>query len=207
MKPVDFGSLDEVVAVHLEAFPDFFLSQLGPSFLREYYRCVSEYPRGLLLEERDERGCVGFVAGFLDPASFYREIRRRRLRLGIAASVGLVSSPRRLATLFANYGRAAGSARQPADAATAELSSVGVRVAASGRGIGRRLVGRFVSAAGELGATRVLLTTDAAGNEAVNAFYRGLGFDRVRTFEARRGRVLNEYCYQVGKEASCDNRS
>lgn len=191
--------LDGVVAVHLDAFPGFFMTQLGPRFLREYYRCVVEYPRGILLTENSGGDSIGFVAGFVDPVPFYRELRRRRVRLGFAACAGLLARPQRLFTLLVNYRRAGGTAQQPPDARTAELSSLAVTPNAGGQGVGSRLVDAFTEAAGVLGADRVMLTTDAHGNDAINAFYQRLGFTCVRTFEARRGRVLNEYSLEIGK--------
>lgn len=185
--------LDHIVAVHREAFPGFFMTQLGRRFLREYYRCVVESTRGILLTEYRGDECIGFVAGFIDPPAFYKELRRRRAQLGLAAFVGIVTRPWRLRTLFANYDRAGQSARQPSDARTAELSSLAVMPAAKGQGVGSRLVNAFIEAAGALGADRVTLTTDTRGNDAVNTFYQRLGFTHARTFEARRGRELNEY--------------
>jgi ribosomal protein S18 acetylase RimI-like enzyme len=204
---LDEVDLDEVVRIHVEAFPGFFLSQLGSRFLREYYRSVAEYPNGILLVQRDDGTCAGFVAGFLDPASFYTELRRRRARLGIAALAGIAGRPGRLVTLLANYRRTGGAARQEIGRATAELSSIAVRPSASGRGTGRTLVQRFVAAAGALGARWVTLTTDAEGNDAVNAFYLGLGFERVRAVEARPGRILNEYRFEIRKGSPCETRS
>jgi ribosomal protein S18 acetylase RimI-like enzyme len=191
--------IDAVVAVHLEAFPGFFMTQLGPRFLREYYRCVVEYPRGILLTEDSGGDCLGFVAGFVDPASFYRELRHYRVRLGLAACVGLVMRPRRLATLLANYRRAGGAAQQPPDVRAAELSSLAVAPNAAGKGVGSRLVHAFIEAVVALGADRVRLTTGAHDNDAVNTFYQRLGFTCVRAFEARRGRVLNEYVLEIGR--------
>jgi ribosomal protein S18 acetylase RimI-like enzyme len=192
--------LDDIVSVHLEAFPGFFMTQLGPWFLREYYRCVVDYPRGVLLTESGEQGCIGFVAGFVNPASFYRQLRRRRVRLGLAACAGIVARPQRLIKLLANYRRAGHAANQVPEPGTAELSSVAVLPSAAGRGVGSRLANRFITTAGNLGAQRVVLTTDANDNEAVNRFYLGLGFTRVRTFEARRGRFLSEYVIRIGKD-------
>jgi GNAT superfamily N-acetyltransferase len=68
---------------------------------------------------------------------------------------------------------------------------------AGGRGVGSRLVHAFVEAAGAQGADRILLTTDAHDNEAVNRFYLQLGFTCVRCFEARPGRWLNEYALVI----------
>lgn len=196
--------LDDIVSVHLEAFPGFFMAQLGPWFLREYYRCVVEYPQGVLLTESGEQGCIGFVAGFVDPASFYRALRRRRVRLGLAACARIVTRPQRLITLLANYRRAGGAAHEAPEPGTAELSSLAVRPSAAGRGLGSRLVQRFIVAAGSRDAERVMLTTDANDNGAVNRFYQGLGFTCVRTFEARRGRLLNEYVFEIGKGGLLD---
>jgi GNAT superfamily N-acetyltransferase len=183
------------------------MTQLGPWFLREYYRCVADYPGGVLMGEPGEAGCAGFVAGFVDPASFYRELRRRRVRLAVAAMAGVVTRPLRLPTLVRNYRRASGTARRAPDPRTAELASLGVRPVAGGRGVGSRLVLEFVSAAGRLGANRVVLTTDTHGNDSVNRFYAGLGFTCARTFEARRGRLLNEYVIEIGKDRQCAEHS
>lgn len=193
------GRLDDVVSVHLEAFPGFFMAHLGPWFLREYYLCVADYPRGVLLTETGEQGCIGFVSGFVDPACFYRELRRRRVRLGLAACAGILTRPQRLMTLLVNYRRATGAAHRAPEPRTAELSSLAVRPSAAGRGVGSRLVSRFIAAAEGLGASRVTLTTDTHGNDAVHRFYQGLGFTSARTFEARRGRLLDEYVIEIGK--------
>jgi ribosomal protein S18 acetylase RimI-like enzyme len=191
--------LDDVVSVHVEAFPQFFLTQLGPRFLRGYYRCVLDYPGGILLTEGGARGVQGFVSGFVNPAAFYRELRRRRLRLGLAALAGLIARPSRVRTLRANYHRAGNLAHQTDGTNTAELSSLAVSPGSTGTGIGSRLVHRFAEAARAQGAERVVLTTDAHGNEAVNRFYRRLGFACTRTLEARPGRVLNEYSAPTSK--------
>lgn len=191
--------LDDVVSVHLDAFPGYFMAQLGPWFLREYYRCIVEYPRGVLLTEYGDRGCVGIVAGFIDPASFYYELRRRRVHLALAAGAGVVARPLRLLTLLRDYRRVGGAARQALDPGTAELSSLAVRPSAAGQGVGTRLVRRFIAAAESFCAKRVTLTTDTIENDAVQRFYRGLGFTAVRTFEARRGRMLEEFVINIGK--------
>lgn len=186
--------------MHVQAFPGFFMTQLGPRFLREYYRCVDDYAGGVLLTQSGEQGCVGFVAGFVDPASFYIELQRRRVRLALAACAGLVTRPQRAITLLANYRRARGAAGEPADSRTAELSSLAVAPDAKGMGIGSGLVRAFVEAAAALGADRVQLTTDARDNDAVNRFYLRCGFTCERSFEARRGRWLNEYVLRIRKD-------
>jgi len=65
--------------------------------------------------------------------------------------------------------------------------------AAAGRGVGRCLVEHFVRAARDRGAVTVLLTTDSEGNDAVNRFYRRLGFALAGVLETESGRKLNRY--------------
>jgi ribosomal protein S18 acetylase RimI-like enzyme len=60
-------------------------------------------------------------------------------------------------------------------------------------GLGARLVEAFNQQSALRGATVVYLTTDAAGNDPVNHFYRRMGFNLVRTFETAEGRAMNEY--------------
>jgi ribosomal protein S18 acetylase RimI-like enzyme len=189
--------LDDIVVVHTEAFPGFFMTQLGPGFLREYYRAVADYRGGLLLTEMDGESCLGFVAGFVRPAQFYTELRRRRIRLGVAALLGVLSRPTRIWNLLADYRRTGEAASEASGVETAELSSLGVAPRSAGRGVGSRLVRRFISEAKEKGARRVVLTTDSKGNDEVNSFYQRLGFSCARTFEARPGRWLNEYIIET----------
>ena len=190
---------DLVVPIHIAAFPEFFMTQLGPSFLREYYRCVLAYPFGILLTEKKSEKCVGFVAGFIDPPSFYRELRRRRTRLVLAAALQIVRQPARLLTLFGNYRHAGDVAHRGSEGDTAELSSLAVRPDASGQGVGSRLVQRFIVVATRHGARRVVLTTDAMNNNSANRFYQKLGFECVRVIESRRGRKLNEYQFTIAR--------
>jgi len=46
---------------------------------------------------------------------------------------------------------------------------------------------------------RVNLTTDKDNNDALNAFYRRLGFQLVRSFATPEGRWMNEYAIDLSK--------
>lgn len=161
----------------------------------------------MILTECDESECVGFVSGFVNPPSFYKELRRRRFRLALSACAGILARPRRLKTLVADYNRAGYSATSSSESSTAELSSLAVLPSAASHGLGSRLVRRFIETAWRLGAERVVLTTDAKNNDAVNRFYQRLGFTRLRDFEPRPGRVLNEYVIDIGEGQECGTLS
>ena len=73
------------------------------------------------------------------------------------------------------------------------LSSIGVDPAWSGRGIGQGLLEAYVAEARKHGLKAFTLTTDADDNDAVNQFYRKVGFYLSRTFTQRDQRRMNEY--------------
>ena len=65
----------EVVRIHLESFPNFFLSFLGPASLRLLYEEILSSPEGVLLvAEEGERDLVGFVAGVTRQSGFYSRL-------------------------------------------------------------------------------------------------------------------------------------
>ena len=45
--PLSSSHIDIVVEIHLRAFPNFFLSFLGPRFLREFYASFLLDPQGM----------------------------------------------------------------------------------------------------------------------------------------------------------------
>lgn len=185
----DIGSM---VAIHERAFPGFLMTRLGPAFLEDYYRLVQSSESGLALVAERREDVVGFVVGYTDPRTFYRLLRKQKARFGIRMLPALVRSPGLVPQVLASFRRAdpcGGSER----AALTELASIAVDPEYGGQGIGTRLVKSFLEEVRSRGARGVYLTTDANGNDFVNAFYVKLGFSCVRTFRAGGRRVMNEY--------------
>ena len=193
LREMSTADADSVVQVHLASFPGFFLSSLGPAFLRLFYKAVAEDATGIaVVAERDD-AIVGFVCGSSRPGGFYRRLFRRQWwKFGAAAAGTLVRHPSRIAHLL-------GALRHRFDTADhggsrwAELMSLAVCPGAQALGIGRRLALRFLSLAREAGAERVTLTTDRVGNERVNRFYIRTGFTLTKSFVTHTGRDMNEY--------------
>jgi ribosomal protein S18 acetylase RimI-like enzyme len=188
-RPARHDDLARIVAIHQAAFPGFFLTALGPRFLYAYYRRVLDDPAGVLLVAEGGGGLAGFVAGYLEPASFYRGLRR----LAWPLALSLLRRPW-LAFHAAGRARSVGGSHT---SGAAELASLAVDPAVEGRGIGSRLVHAFLDAAARGGARHVTLTTDARANDAVNAFYRKLGFRLARTFESTGQRAMHEYTREL----------
>jgi ribosomal protein S18 acetylase RimI-like enzyme len=196
LRSMTLGDVDGVVAVHLQAFRGFFLSFLGPRFLKELYVGILGDPSGIAFVVEGEGGSLlGFVAGSDRPAGLYRRLIRHRWWRFAAASIGaLVRRP-------AIAPRLVWALRLPRDTAAlgnhALLMSIGVAPNAQGGGAGRLLIDAFLKEAGARGSETVVLTTDRRGNDAVNEFYRRAGFQLTREYVTREGREMNEYEFRI----------
>ena len=176
--------VDAVVAIHLAAFPSFFLTFLGPRFLRVFYDAVMRDGIALVATENDR--VAGFVVGMLESQSFYRRLFRKRfVQVAIAIIPAVLRRP-------STIGRVMRRARQRTSEVTAgaELMSLAVHPRRQHHGLGRALVEAFVR---ELGTEPLWLITDAAENDAVKKFYESLGFAARREFTNAEGRKLVEY--------------
>lgn len=197
LRQAESADLDEIVAVHAAAFPGFFLTQLGPVFLRTYYRAVIEFDAGCMLVAEMDGRVSGFVAGFADPRRFYALFRRKPLTFVPAILAGLLRRPWLVGPIVARIvsvlHRGRDERRNSATGAACELSSLAVDPRARRRGIGRKLVAAFIAEAQGRGLDVVRLTTDARGNDPVNAFYAGLGFQLASRECAGAARSMNEY--------------
>lgn len=189
------GDLTQIVLTHQTAFPGFFLTQLGPGFLRAYYRLILAFDGGILLIADCNGKVAGFVAGFLRPERFYRKMSRCKLHFAVPVLLGILRKPGNLPRVLERARRLKG--QRPPSGMDCELSSVGVDRGFAGMGIGKQLVRAFLEEASKRGAKGVYLTTDAINNEPVNAFYQRLGFQLIRTFTTAEGRRMNEYVFPL----------
>ena len=181
--------LARVVAIHCAAFPNFFLSFLGPRFLLVFYGFVSG--EGIALVALADGQLAGFVVGVLESRLFYRRLMRRRFaQLARAITPMVLRHP-------STFARVTRRARQRTSAgnhepAGAELMSLAVEPGQAHRGIGRALVAEFVTRVAASGETSLWLTTDAADNDRVIRFYETQGFLRSREFVTVEGRAMVE---------------
>ncbi|HEV8433468.1 MAG TPA: GNAT family N-acetyltransferase [Thermoanaerobaculia bacterium] len=187
VRPMRRDDLDAVVAIHLAAFPNFFLTFLGPRFLRVFYAAVMH--DGIALVATIDDRVAGFVAGRLDSRSFYRRLWRKRFfHVALALAPVVLRHP---STLKRVARRGVGRAFQPAPGA--ELMSLAVHPRDQHRGLGRTLVEAFIAQVQQTGENTLWLITDAADNDAVQKFYETLGFTMRRSFTNAEGRALVEY--------------
>jgi len=194
--PIAPRDVRPLARLHRAAFPGFFLTGLGEPFLAQFYRGFLADPSAVAVVARDARGAVqGAVVGTVEPAGFFGRLVRRQWPGLVAASArAVLRAPRSAARLL----RAVRYRGGPAPAGAALLSSLCVTPAAQGRGLGGQLVDAWTSEVARRGATAAYLTTDADGNDAVNAFYRAHGWALVDTTTTHEGRPMNRYTLSLG---------
>lgn len=189
------ADLPAVVRVHLATFPGFYLTDLGPAFLRAYYRLVLSHEGGRILLAEVDGTVAAFVAGFRDPAGFYRRMSASKWQLALPIAWGLLRNPALLMRTVRNVLRVRSAQREPALAGSdsCELSSMAVAPQHARNGLGARLASQFIADHRVIGVRKIRLTTDAENNDAAHRFYRSCGFEAIRTFEAAGGRWMCEY--------------
>lgn len=183
----------ECADLHVRSFPGFFLSQLGPRFLQEFYRGFLGEPSAITAVARTPEGTLlGTVVGSTQPAGFFSRLLRRRLLGFVLASLVAVlrrptATPRLLKAVFYR-------GQVPIEAEGALLSSICVEPRSQSTGTGSRLIKEFERAAHAAG-MGAYLVTDRDDNEAANAFYRRNGWHLAGQYETPEGRRMN--CYAL----------
>jgi len=196
IRPMVEKDIGQVVRVHLESFPGFFLSSLGPRFLSLYYSRVCEAPEGIAFVSLNlSAEPAGFVVGTTNPRGFYsRLLKRDWLRFSFASVGALFRRP----SAILRVARALlHPSRNPAGEEVAGLFSIGVSPELRGTGAGEKLVQAFLGEAKRRSCRKVFLTTDRDGNDTVNAFYRKMGFRVEREYITTEGRRMNEYWMEL----------
>lgn len=180
-----------MVLVHQAGFPGFFLSFLGPRFLRELYTALLEDPDGIGFVASGPADISGFVVGTAQPAGFYRRLLQQSWwRFAIASVPSVLRRPSIMPRLL----RALSMPEQAAQhVGRGTLMSIAVLPQFQGGGIGQTLVRAFLEEASHRRLHQVDLTTDRNDNDAANRFYQQLGFTCERTYETPEGRAMNVY--------------
>ena len=199
VRPLQEGDVPACAMVHRRAFPRFFLAELGPAFLREFYGAFVHDPDAIALVGVDPDGEVrGAVVGTVSPERFFKRLLRRRWHAFAAASLSLVlrrpgTIPRLLRAVTYRGDTAPGRSG-------ALLSSICVAPESGGAGLGRMLLAGFHGALRARGVHSAYLTTDADGNRRANDFYVRAGWRLAGRRTTPQGRVMKVYVWRDEQE-------
>jgi GNAT superfamily N-acetyltransferase len=197
--PLEKRHLHSAVELHLKAFPSFFLSFLGPSFLREFYSSFlnDSVGVGLVAQEAVDGRVVGVVVGSSNSNGYFKRLLRRRWWAFCWASFSAIL--RRPAILPRLFRALCYRGDTPCGPSRALLSSIAVDPIAQYSGVGKALVSTWVETMRSKKSVRgCYLTTDADGNDAVNRFYGSCGWILESSFVTKDGRKMNRYTLDFG---------
>lgn len=174
--------------LHAEAFPSFFLSDLGVRFLRELYIAFAEDSRCIAVVALQGEAIVAVAAGASNHEGFLSSlVRRRFLRFTLALTPRVIRKPALIPRLIRRF---SGTDFDVHDH-PAVLSSICVSRRSQGNGIGMALLAEWCNRLAQCGANRVHLTTDADDNDRTLDFYQAAGWKRASTFTTREGRRMH----------------
>lgn len=139
IKKAETGDVNRIVTIHKQAFPDFFLTTLGDSFLRLYYSCMCRCDEAVTLCAVEEGKFVGFASSALKSAGFNTRLIKSNMIPFMGESIKLLfTRPMSLVRLVKNFTKKSSSIED--DGNYAELFSFGVSPSCQGKGVGSLLL-------------------------------------------------------------------
>jgi ribosomal protein S18 acetylase RimI-like enzyme len=166
----------QIANIHLQSFPNFFLTTLGYSFLKTYYKSCSKNKEAISIcaIDNETKKILGFAVGCLNSKGFNKKLIYSNLGAYFyQALILLFTKPLALIRLFRNLEKG----NVLSDRGNyAELLSIGILPDQSGLGIGQNLLTIFENKVREKGVNTITLTTDADSNNNVLKFYKKIGY-------------------------------
>ena len=202
----DESLIPRIAKLHIKAFPNFFLTQLGPRFLMTLYQgYLEDSDSGILIAEDCDHHLLGFLAYSFNYSRFYKGLMKTHLATFAFCSAGAaIKHPSFVKRLLGAFKKSDGVKRKEK---YAELASIGVNPKAEGRGIGSKLIDELKRITDFNTYAYISLETDADNNEWANKFYQKNGFKLSREYTTGEGRRMNEYHYSGDKTGEKKNNS
>ena len=193
VRTANIQDVPEVVRVHLDAFPDFFLTRLGPVFLNLMYAAIVQDKFSVFVVAELDSKMIGFSAGAGQQKSQVKRMAFRNfLSLFSAVLPSLIRSPIKISYhLICKILSRDGHPEIPVNGIL--LRSIAVGKAALGTGAATKLIYEFENIARNKKYRSVFLTTDANDNDRVNRFYSKNGYSIESSFIQKPNRVMNFY--------------
>ena len=187
--------INQIVEIHIKAFPGFFLSELGNEVLRVFYKSLLQDKTTIFYGVKNEGGLVGFFVASVESKGLYtrlflKNISRFILPLLFSFSKNL-SLLKRMMTSASSSSKLEVSTIYPAS-----LLSICVSPAHAGKGIGKILLSTLEKELQLRKRHGYYLTTDAKNNNATNQFYLNSGFKLNGSYSQGK-RIMNIYVKDI----------
>ena len=194
---------ESIVQLHILAFPGFFLTSLGPQFLRILYAGFIKSDYGICIVAREGYELVGFVTGTAEPARFFKSLLMKEGGpLAVAAVPTLLGNP--VTVVRKCFGALFHRGEKPRELpGAALLTGIAVAPEAGGRGVGQVLMRAFCHEASGRGSDCVYLLSDVT-NQRANSFYSKCGFRLWDTVKRPGNRIMNRWSRSLHDPNICE---
>lgn len=187
--------INQVVEIHIKAFPGFFLSELGNEVLRVFYKSLLRDKTTIFYGVKIEGELVGFFVASLDPKGLYtrmflKNISRFILPLFLSFLKNLNFVKRMIISIMSS------NKKNVSPSYTTSLLSICVSPAYSGKGVGKILLNTLEKELLLHKTHGYYLTTDANNNNATNQFYLNFGFKLFGIYSQGK-RIMNIYIKDI----------
>jgi ribosomal protein S18 acetylase RimI-like enzyme len=192
--------IKNIANLHMQAFPDFFLTKLGSVFLRALYTGYMEDDNSGIIVVADDDKIVGFTAYSKEYSKFFKGLIKKQLfKFGMCAAIATIRHP--------SFARRLLGALKKSDSVVKkepyiELASICVDPSIKGMGIGSMMISYLIEITDFSKFEYINLETDAENNDDVNKFYIKNGFNLARQYKTAEKRKMNEYRYGEKNESS-----
>ncbi len=202
--PLEQKYVEGAVDMHLLAFREFFLAQLGRGFLTEFYRQAAGHHLTVgyvCVDDCDE--VVGACFGVIDSSIFYKDILRRRWwAFALQAIWPVMKSPKIILRLFRSL-RFTGNIPPCDIKPLGALLSTAVSPDSQALGLAVALMRSVCDEYVRRGIDAIFLTTDADANDRVRGFYTVMGWDLLGYYVTPEKRRMCWYLWQNPEKEKC----
>lgn len=181
VRKISVSDISEISKIHMQAFPNFFLTSLGISFLKTFYKtCIKNKSTIALCVEKNNK-ILGFCIGTKKSKYYYKKIIVSNIGLYfLEFLVILFSKPKKLVNIILNIEKKS----YDDNGLYSEIISICVNSDFVGLKIGSKLISSFEKEVKINGSNMITLTTDLLDNDNVIRFYKKNGYEKMYEFRA-----------------------
>ena len=196
IRPLVINDAEEIANLHLNAFPNFFLTSLGKGFLINFYNSVIVSKEGFGIGIFNDRKLISFAIGTTQTHGFYKKIIMNfGLKLVFSALPALLKKPANGIRIVNNL--TANNNDHNESKSGGWLLSICTNPDFQGKNISQRCLNEFENLSIKNDLNKIWLTTDFLDNEKANRFYIKQGYQLSNTFTNANKRQMNLYFKKI----------
>jgi ribosomal protein S18 acetylase RimI-like enzyme len=164
------SEVSDIVSIHLDAFPNFFLSNLGKDVLYQFYTYLLRDKNTISYCLKEKDVIVGFIIVSTQARGLYTRIFTRGFfNFLLPIFFSFLKNPSLIKRMIISI--TSTRKHKTPNNTSVSILSICVRQFNAGKGIGKRLVEKLEMELIQKNIERYYLTTDADNNDLTNSFY------------------------------------